>query len=55
MKYIAVGANIEDERVIVVFDGNVTLQLTEVAVRKLADDLLQNANFLWPIQEKGDQ
>ena len=49
MKYIAVGANTEDERVIVVLDSSVTVQLSEPAARKLADDLLQNANWLWPI------
>ena len=51
MKYIAVGANIEDVRVVVVLDGSVTVQLSEPAARKLADDLLQNANYLWPIQD----
>jgi hypothetical protein len=51
MKYIAVGANTEDVRVVVILDGHVTVQLSESAARKLADDLLMNANFLWPLQE----
>jgi hypothetical protein len=51
MKYIAVGANTEEVRVVVVLDGSVTVQLSESATRKLADDLLQNANYLWPIEE----
>ncbi len=51
MKFIAVGANTEDVRVVVILDGHVTVQLSESAARKLADDLLMNANFLWPLQE----
>jgi hypothetical protein len=55
MKYIAVGANTEDKGVVVVFDGTVTVQLSESAARKLADDLLMNANYLWPVEEsQGD-
>ncbi len=54
MKFIAVGANTEDVRVVVILDGHVTVQLSESAARKLADDLLMNANFLWPLQE-GDE
>jgi hypothetical protein len=30
--------------------GNVIL--SEDAVRKLADDLLRNANYLWPLQKE---
>ena len=52
MKYIAVGIDTEDIKVVVVLDGNVTVQLSESAARKLADDLLMNANYLWPIEEK---
>jgi hypothetical protein len=52
MKYIAVGLNTEDLQVVVVFNGDVTVQLSESAARKLADDLLMNANYLWPIEEK---
>lgn len=51
MKFIAVGVNTEEERVVVVLDGSVTIQLSEPAARKLADDLLTNANYLWPIEE----
>jgi hypothetical protein len=54
MKYIAVGSNVEDRTVVVVLDGSVTIQLCESAVRKLADDLLMNANYLWPIQENDE-
>lgn len=51
MKYIAVGVNEEEQRVVVVLDGSVTIQLAESTARKLADDLLMNANYLWPIEE----
>lgn len=51
MKYIAVGTNIEDKMVVVVLDGSVTIQLNESAARKLVDDLLMNANYLWPVEE----
>jgi hypothetical protein len=55
MKFIAVGVNTEDRMVVVVLDGHVTVQLGESAVRKLADDLLMNANYLWPVEEsQGD-
>lgn len=55
MKYIAVGSNTEDVRVVVILDGHVTVQLSETAARKLADDLLLNANYLWPIKETQDE
>jgi len=51
MSYIAVGSNLEEKRVVVVFDGSATVQLSEATARKLADDLLNNANYLWPIEE----
>ena len=55
MKYIAVGANTEDVRVVVVLDGSVTVELSESAARKLADDLLMNANYLWPVEDNNDE
>ncbi len=57
MKFIAVGANTEDKMVVFVLDGHVTVQLGESAVRKLADDLLMNANYLWPMnaEEENDE
>jgi len=55
MKYIAVGANTEDVRVVVILDGLGTIQLSESAARKLADDLLMNANYMWPIEETQDE
>jgi len=55
MKYIAVGANTEDVRVVVILDGSVTVQLSESAARKLADDLLMNANYLWPVEDNNDK
>jgi hypothetical protein len=55
MKYIAIGTNEEDKMVVVVLDGYVTVQLSESSARKLADDLLTNANYLWPVEEsQGD-
>jgi hypothetical protein len=54
MKYIAVGANTEDVRVVVILDGHVTVQLSETAARKLADDLLLNANYLWPMEQSDE-
>lgn len=51
MKYIAVGIDTEEIKVVVVLDGNVTVHLSESAARKLADDILANANCLWPIEE----
>jgi hypothetical protein len=46
-----------DQRVIVVFrdGGSTTIELNEGAARKLADDILRNANYLWPIKESNDE
>lgn len=52
MKFIAVGIDTEDIKVVVVLDGSVTVHLSENVARKLADDLLRNANYLWPLEEK---
>ena len=54
MKYIAVGANTDDKMVVVVLDGHVTIQLSESAARKLVDDLLMNANYLWPMEQNDE-
>ena len=57
MKGTAVGVteapDSRDIRVIIVFrdGGSTTVELNETAARKLADDILRNANFLWPIGE----
>ena len=52
MKFIAVGVNPVDINVVVVLSGDATIQLSQDAARKLADDLLRNANYLWPVEEK---
>lgn len=52
MKYIAVGASSDAGRVVIVLNGDVTVELNENSARKLVDDILRNANYLWPI--KGD-
>jgi hypothetical protein len=54
MKYIAVGASSEAGKVVVVLNGIATVELNENYARKLADDLLRNANYLWPIKEQND-
>jgi hypothetical protein len=54
MTFTAVGISEEPEkRVVVVFggSGSMTAELSEAAARKLADDILRNANCLWPIKE----
>lgn len=51
MKFIAVGIDTEEIKVVVVLNGDATIQLSEGAARKLADDLLSNANYLWPVEE----
>lgn len=53
--YFAVGAAIEADRascVVLVVNGEPVLKLSEHAARKLADDILRNANHLWPIKEE---
>jgi len=52
MKYIAVGNSFDDGRVVIVFDGLATVELNESVARKLADDILRNANYMWPIEEE---
>ena len=52
--YVAVGvANDRDYEhcVVLVISGSTVLKLPEDHARKLADDLLRNANYLWPQEE----
>lgn len=53
-EYCAVGTAIEKdaESCVVVFFSGTIIRLPEQLARKLADDILRNANFLWPIEEK---
>ncbi len=51
---IAVGAASDDDHdpcVVILFQG-VTIQMPEAQARKLADDILRNANYLWPIEDE---
>ena len=53
--YFAVGAAHDDESapcVVIATSYGVTMRLPECEARKLADDILWNANYLWPIEEK---
>jgi hypothetical protein len=51
---IAVGAATHGgcEPCVILITRDVTLQLSECAARKLADDILRNANYLWPMDEE---
>ena len=51
--YIAVGTAQEDKCepcVVVTTSSGVTIRMPEHDARKLADDILRNANYLWPIE-----
>jgi hypothetical protein len=52
-EYCAVGTAIEKdaESCVVVFFSGTIIRLPEHLARKLADDILRNANYLWPIKE----
>ncbi len=53
--YVAVGASHEKDCVpcvVVATSRGVFIQLPEDAARKLADDILRNANYLWPMGEE---
>ena len=53
--YVAVGASHEKDCVpcvVVTTSGGFFIQLPEDAARKLADDILRNANYLWPMDEE---
>jgi hypothetical protein len=58
MKYVAVGVTHattrEESQVIVAIDGFGVMSMNESLARKLADDILRNANFLWPLEESDD-
>lgn len=52
-EYCAVGTAIEKdaESCVVVFFSGTIIRLPEHLARKLADDILRNTNYLWPIKE----
>ena len=52
--WVAVGTAAEKDRApcVVVIVPGFTIQLPEHTARKLADDILRNANYLWPIDEE---
>ncbi len=55
--FIAVGSTFgstdEKQRGVVIASANFgTIFMNEAGARKLADDLLREANYLWPIQEE---
>lgn len=52
-EYCAVGAGLQDgaEPCVVLVFPHIRIQLPEPQARKLADDILRNANYLWPIEE----
>lgn len=57
MKYIAVGITTDDdknkENMVTVCIGDFgVFHLNEEGARKLADDVLRNANHLWPIKQE---
>jgi len=53
--YVAVGASHEKDCVscvVLTTSRGLFIQLPEDAARKLADDILRNANYLWPMNEE---
>lgn len=53
--FIAVGTSEEDDCepcIVMCTSGFGRVLLPEAAARKLADDLLRNANFLWPVEDE---
>lgn len=53
-EYVAVGTANEEGAtpcVVMVFSTGTKVQMPEAMARKLADDILRNANYLWPIEE----
>jgi hypothetical protein len=53
--YVAVGASHEKDCmscVVLTTSRGLFIQLPEDAARKLADDILRNANYLWPMDEE---
>lgn len=56
--YFAVGAAHDDAHepcVVLIAKGMQIMSLPENEARKLADDILRNANYLWPIEEEEPQ
>jgi hypothetical protein len=52
--FIAVGAASDDDHdpcVVISFQGGI-ISMKESQARKLADDILRNANYLWPIEDE---
>lgn len=52
--YFAVGAASDPDKqpcVVLVVRGMTIMSMPEDEARKLADDILRNANYLWPIEE----
>ncbi len=54
--YCAVGVGKDKglEGCVVVAFKDMTIRLPENLARKLADDILRNANYLWPIKDQDD-
>jgi hypothetical protein len=51
--YLAVGASQEKDCapcVVIVTATGVIIRMPEHEARKLADDILRNANYLWPLE-----
>ncbi len=56
--YFAVGAARDEDSapcVVIVTSHGITIRMPEDEARKLADDILRNANYLWPIEEEEPQ
>jgi hypothetical protein len=58
-RYIAVGTTDHQQDrqdgVVVCIKEMGNIVLNEAGTRKLADDLLRNANYLWPIKEQSNE
>jgi hypothetical protein len=55
IEYTAVGVDHAETCVVIALKGPIgytTIELNEKACRKMADDMLRNANYLWPIEEE---
>jgi hypothetical protein len=53
--YMAVGIASDPDHeacVVICLESGTVLQLPEERARKLADDILRNANLLWPIEDE---
>ena len=58
-RYIAVGTTDpqpdRQEGVVICIKDMGSMVLNESGARKLADDVLRNANYLWPIKEEANE